>query len=193
MTKTKPETGGIMTSTLRILLLVSLVAALIAAYTAFVVLPQEWPERPPAERESLAAYGHLPPGGLAPIPRSSSPSPAELGWTQPGWRVMAHIENGHSPAPDVVITATDLDDALVPVENFSAQIVLRGDETQVLPGVGFIAEKPGRYVARAVPLPDNGEWEIRATLRRGHQTMLLGQRIAPLLPESRADTAGDTP
>lgn len=187
MSDNKTQSGGLTGFFIRTLLLIALALTVAGAYFAFVVLPREWPERTqggdavPAEALP-AKYGNQPSVFSSSSTTVTASSFAELDLRPPSWRTLAHVEKGETDKPDIVITVTDMDDRLLPVDYFTASIVLSGDEKQILPGVGFSEEEPGRFVARGVTLPENGDWEIRATVRRGQQTMLIGQKIAPLMP-----------
>jgi hypothetical protein len=184
MSEKKPETAGTLGFVIRVLLVIGLVLALIGAYVAFVILPNEWPERPQRmSGEPLPAYYATQPSTFTSTNTTlTRATPAELGLKPLAWRTMVHLENAAEARPDVVILATDMNDNLLDVDDFSAKIILAGDEAQELPGIGFVAEKPGRYVARRITLPENGDWEVRAEVRRGNQTMMIGQKIRPLLP-----------
>lgn len=184
MSEKKSEPASTLGFVIRVLLVVGLVLALIGAYVAFVILPKEWPERlQRISGEALPAYYATQPSTFTSTNTTmTTASPAELGLKPLSWRTMVHLENAAETRPDVVIMATDMNDNLLDVDDFSAKIILAGDETQQLPGIGFVAEKPGRYVARRIALPENGDWEVRAEVRRGNQTMLIGQKIRPLLP-----------
>ncbi|MFN7113845.1 MAG: hypothetical protein ACK4PK_05740 [Alphaproteobacteria bacterium] len=184
MSEKKPAPPSLLGFVIRVLLVIGLVLALIGAYVAFVILPKEWPE-PGAVRtgEALPAYYATQRSIFASTNTTvTTATPAELGLKPVSWRTMVHLENAADARPDIVILATDMNDNLLDVDDFSARIVLAGAENQELPGVGFVADKPGRYVARRITLPENGDWEVRAEVRRGNQTMLIGQKIRPLLP-----------
>lgn len=166
--------------TLHILLLVGLFLSAASSYVAFVILPEEWPERPRQqitmqELSEIHARHHAP-AAAATIP------PAEFGYTPPDWRVLIHTENHRAGAADIVITATDLDDTLLTADEFSAAIVSLPDETQKLP-VNFHEEKPGVYALRGFALPREGEWAVRALIRRDSQTMMIGENLRELLAE----------
>ncbi|MDP2206273.1 MAG: hypothetical protein Q8K65_08205 [Alphaproteobacteria bacterium] len=184
MSEKKAEPASTTGFVIRVLLVVGLVLALIGAYIAFVILPKEWPEPPQGlSSEALPAYYATQRSVFASTnTTTTTATPAEMGLKPVSWRTMVHLENAAEARPDVVILATDMDDNLLDVDTFRAKIVLAGDENQELPGIGFVAEKPGRYVARRIALPENGDWEVRAEVRRGNQTMLVGQKIRPLLP-----------
>lgn len=183
MSGTNKQSGGLIGFLVRTLLVVGLLLTLAGAYVAFFILPEEFPERQVFEETAAlpAKYGDQP-SVFSSTTTVTSATPSELDLKPLDWRTMAHIEKADTPNPDIVITATDLNDNLLPVDYFTAAIVLASDDKQILPGIGFSEEEPGRFVARGVTLPDNGDWEIRATVRRGMQTMLIGQKIQPLLP-----------
>lgn len=182
MSEKNAKPDSVKSFVMHVLLAIALVLALIGAFIAFVILPKEWPERPvqTGSVEALPAYYATQRSVIA--GRSTMVTPAELALKPLTWRTMIHLENTDQPRPDLVILATDMDDNLIDVDDFSAKIVLAGDDPQELPGTGFTAEKPGRFVARRIALPENGDWEVRAEVRRGHQTMMIGQKIRPLLP-----------
>jgi hypothetical protein len=181
MSEKKSDSASAIGFVVHVLLVVGLLLTLLGAYTAFVILPSEWTNgRGEAARASDAVELDL-----LDTPRTGAAQPPLLYSGMPDWRTVVHLENTEEIRPDLVITATDFGDSLLAVDEFSAKIVLAGDEAQVLPGVAFVAEKPGRYVARRIALPENGEWELRASLRRGHQTLLVGQKISALLPQTK--------
>lgn len=181
MSEKKSNSGSALGFVVHVLLVVGLLLTLIGAYIAFVILPTEW-TRARGETESAS---FAPAHDAQDSPRASAAPAVFINARMPEWRTGVHLENTAEARPDLVVTATDYDDNLLDVDEFSAKIVLAGDGGQELPGIAFTAEKPGRYVARQITLPENGEWELRGSLRRGHQTMLIGQKLRPLLPRAR--------
>lgn len=183
MSDTHNQSGGLIGLLTRTFLLIALILTLAGTYIAFFILPKELPERQTIEDMTglPAKYGDQP-SVFSSATTVTTEGPAAFDFKPLDWRAMAHIEREDSAAPDIIITATDLNDRLLAVDYFSASIVLASDDKRTLANIEFKEEQPGRFVAKSVSIPGEGDWEIRATVRRGLQTILIGQKIGPLFP-----------
>lgn len=192
MSDNRIETGIFATMVIRSLLIVALIMSLIMTYAAFRILPEEVDIRGPgiSARDAQKTSYRISDSqmGQTAIDKREVIDTSGYKIRPPSWRVNAYIDRAGKTHPDIIIKVFGTNDRLIAPDDFSAKIVMAGHEDKSLPGVEFKAVKDGHYKASSVNIPDEGEWEIRASLRREMQTILVEQRIDHL-PEE--DTAGD--
>jgi len=178
----QPEKTARSSSATRILLALGLIFSLAFAYVGFFALPAEL-KYDPSEPRGLPAEYQVPTTTIESA-KISTNTIAE-GYTfqnypAADWTGAVTLTPAGGGRYRILISATSLYDDPVPLEEFSAKIVQTGNINQELPGVQFSETSPGEFTADVI-LPDNGEWEVRARLKKGMDTIFLAQKITPLL------------
>jgi hypothetical protein len=177
-----PEKPAQTTSVTRILLVFGLIIAIGFAYVGFFALPSELKYDPTEVRGLPSAYEVTKTTiGSATISTNTiSEGFTFQNYPAADWTGAVTLAPTGGGRYRILISATSLYDDPVPLESFDAKIVQTGNLDQALPGVQFSETSPGEYTADII-LPDNGEWEVRARLKKGMDTIFLAQKIAPLL------------
>jgi len=177
MSEKKAESGDLLAVSLRTLLAFMLIVMICAAYVAFVVLPDETENPSPANPfyriqdsviTSRTDYNTT-------VTRETATPPAP-----PQWHITVALENIRDKKLDIVLRITDLEESPISIDQFSAKLTSTQDADQILPS--FERETEGIYRIKDISVPDNPDWEVQATVRRGLETMLVAQKIEPLLP-----------
>lgn len=162
------------------LLAFGVLTALFFAYFAFIVLPREWLQTDISGEGLPATYQMQPAIVGTDNVHTAVTSERPVYASTADWRVLGDVAAQPDGRHIVRVTVTSLTDAPLLADEFIGTIVQTGSPSQLLPGTVFSETGKGIYTA-TVTLPDNGEWEIRATVRRGNDTMALVQQIRPLL------------
>lgn len=168
---------------IRTLMFVALILSLALTYVAFRILPEEMDIRGPgiSARDDHGSPYRITESqmGKAGVSKRQTIDTVAFKIQPPSWRVNAYIARGGGNKADIIIKVFDMNERMLPAEDFTAHIVRAGQEDQALPGVTFAEIKDGYYKA-AITLPEEGEWELRASLRRGNQTIVIEQNIEHL-------------
>lgn len=160
-------------------LLIALLLALAFTYVAFVVLPAKWTDHPQEYGDTLHPSERFYRDQGAEAETTESVSPVDIGYIPLKWRGLIRAENINRATPDITVTISDLDDDPLTVDEFHAEIVWASDNTRKHPA-DFREEKPGLYTLRNFVPPSGEEWEIRATLRRGLDTLIISENLRML-------------
>lgn len=177
MSEKKAESGDILAVSLRTLLAFVLIAMIFATYVAFVVLPDEVETSGPANpfyRIQNSVITSRTDYNTTVTHKTTTPLPP------PQWHVTVALENIRDQKLDIVLRITDLEEAPISIDQFSAHLASAQKTNQALPA--FEREAEGIYRIKDIDIPDNPDWEVQATVRRGLETMLIAQKIAPMLP-----------